>query len=472
MFRSLTWKLILSFILVASIAIALLALFIRLTSVDRLTQLIVDQQRSALETTLSSYYAEKGSWDGVAVDWQALLPQNPREQSNAPQGNPLPQDGQLPKSGDGPPDRNRRNFFGLADANGMVIVSVDPAYPVGSNLSSGDLQTSTPVKVDGKTVGVILNARQPPAFNPAEDLFLRRLNTALVFAGLGALFVALLMGLLLARTLTHPLQALTHAAQNITRGQLEQQVKVRSNDEIGQLAVAFNSMSQEVARVNAQRRQMTADIAHDLRTPLTVISGYIESMRDGVLKPTPQRFDLIYAEIERLQNLVGDLSTLSLADSGEIGLNLQAIPPAQLLERAAGVFRHQAEGQGISISVEAGPDLPEARLDEARMMQVLGNLISNSLRYTPPGGQIILSAQVYNGAIELCVSDTGTGIPEEELPLVFNRFHRADKSRHTEMGESGLGLSIVKALIEIHGGKVSAESRPGKGTMIRMLFPI
>jgi signal transduction histidine kinase len=139
----------------------------------------------------------------------------------------------------------------------------------------------------------------------------------LAFAGLGALLVALIMGVLLARTLTGSLHALTQAAQRITQGQLEQQVEVKTNDEIGQLALAFNRMSQEVARVNQQRKQMTADIAHDLRTPLTVISGYIESMRDGDLQPTQERLALIYSEIERLQELVGDLRTLSLADAGD-----------------------------------------------------------------------------------------------------------------------------------------------------------
>ena len=236
-------------------------------------------------------------------------------------------------------------------------------------------------------------APQRPSFNPAEDLFLQRTNQALVLAIVGALLIALTIGILLARTLTRPLQALTKAAQGIAEGNLDQQVTVTSKDEIGQLGLAFNRMSQEVARVNLLRRQMTADIAHDLRTPLTVIAGYIESMRDGVLKPTPQRLDIIYSEIERLQHLVTDLRMLSQVDAGELPLHPQKILPSQILARSAELFHHHAEQQGVTLQVEPDGLAPEIFVDEARIMQVMDNLVSNALRYTPEGGKIILSAK-------------------------------------------------------------------------------
>ncbi len=465
MLKSLTWKLTLAFMLVAFTTAALVALFIRLTSADRLMQFVIEQQRSSLEQALSDYYAANGSWDGVDQNWQQLQPRNSPGQAAPPSDRISP---------DNPPpsDHERRNLFGLADAQGTVIVQIDPGYPSGTQLPADVLKAGTPVMADEKQVGTILMARQPLGFNPQEALFLQRTSQALVFASLGAILVALVIGVLLARTLTGPLQALTQAAQRITQGQLEQQVRVRSNDEIGQLAGAFNRMSQEVARVNQARRQMTADIAHDLRTPLTVISGYIESMRDGVLKPTPQRLSLIYSEIERLQNLVGDLKTLSLADTGELSLNPQNISPKNLLDRAARLFLLQAEQQNVVLRVNASDELPEIFVDEARMMQVLGNLISNALRYTPSEGKVTLSAQISRGWLEIGVQDTGEGISAEELPYIFNRFHRADKSRHTETGESGLGLAIVKALVESHGGTVSAESGPGEGTTIHLLLPV
>ncbi|MEJ2303874.1 MAG: HAMP domain-containing protein, partial [Anaerolineales bacterium] len=302
MLKSIYGKLTLAFMLVAFTAAALVALFIRLTSADRLMQLIIEQQRSSLEQALQDYYTANGSWDEVAENWQQIQSLALPTPESPPPDRP-PEDNRPPEA------HSPRNLFGLADAQGIVLVSVDPSYPSGSSLPQDVLKAGTPVIVDGETVGTILTARESPGFNPQEAQYLQRTNEALIFAGIGALVVALIMGVLLARTLTRPLQALTSAAQSITRGQIEQQVTVRSNDEIGQLASAFNSMSQEVARVNQLRRQMTADIAHDLRTPLTVISGYIESMRDGDLQPTAERFALIYSEIERIQNLVGDLRT-------------------------------------------------------------------------------------------------------------------------------------------------------------------
>ncbi len=462
MFKSLYGKLILAFMLVAFTTAALVALFIRLTSADRLMQLIIEQQRSQLEQTLSSYYASTGSWVGVEQNWGQIQSQA----LSTPEGNP-----NRPSQGNRPPGI-RGNFMGLADAQGKVIVSGETDYPVGSTISAVTLQADTPVLANGIQVGTILMPRQSPEFSQQESHYLQRTNQALLFAILGTLVVALVVGALLARTLTRPLRALTHAAQTITQGQLAQQVTVRSNDEIGQLAIAFNQMSQEVARVNKLRKQMTADIAHDLRTPLTVISGYIEGMRDGVLKPTPERLSLIYSEIERLQNLVGDLRMLSLADAGELSLNPQALSPINILDHAATLFRLQAEQQGVTITVQASDNLPLFQADEARLMQVLGNVIFNALHYTSAGGKVMLVAQRNGANLEIRVQDTGSGIPPEELPRIFDRFHRADSSRHAENGESGLGLAIVKALVEAHGGSVSADSTPGEGTTIHLLFPL
>jgi signal transduction histidine kinase len=464
MFRNLYWKLTLAFILVAFTTTALLAIFIRFTSVDRLTQLVVDQQINSLQTSLSTYYTTNGSWNNVAQSWPQMQVRNfPIPSAQTPDPNS--------PGGRGPGNQDQHGF-GLADAQGIVVVSADPNYPVGSSVPQNTLQAGAPVTVSGKRVGTILRASQPPGFNPQETQFLQNTTTALIYAVGGSLLVALLIGILLSRTLTRPLKALTEAAHRISQGKLEQQVIVKSNDEIGQLAAAFNRMSQEVAHENQLRRQMTADIAHDLRTPLTVISGYIESMRDGVLKPTPQRLSLIYSEIERLQNMVGDLRMLSLADAGELSLNPQQISPKTLLDKAADLFKFQAEQQAVTISVKAAPDLPDIRVDEARMIQVFGNLISNALRYTPPEGKITLSAQLSGSSMEISVQDTGAGIDPQELPDIFERFHRADESRHTEAGESGLGLAIVKALVESHGGTISAESTLGQGTTICIYLPI
>jgi signal transduction histidine kinase len=226
-----------------------------------------------------------------------------------------------------------------------------------------------------------------------------------------------------------------------------------------------------VASANQQRRQMTADIAHDLRTPLTVIAGYVESMRDGILKPTPERLTVIYTEIERLQQMVTDLRMLSQADAGELHLNPQPVVPRQLVERAAELFQHHAERQNVQLALKIEENLPEIEVDESRLMQVMDNLISNALHYTPESGRITLGAKKKEDTVELTIQDTGSGIPAEEIPLIFNRFHRVEKSRHAESGESGLGLAIVKALVEANGGQIWAESEEGKGTTMHVAFP-
>ena len=474
---SLLWKLILAFMLVAVLSAALVAIFIRITSANRLSALIVDQQRSSLQEALSTYYGLNGTWANAEGDWYELQFRARPDQFPTPQsGDPAsPLDFATVPHNDGP-DRNqtydRRRLFGLADAAGIVVVSVDPQYPVGSLLPQAAVDAGVAVTYNDQRVGTILTAHLEPRLNPEENLFLQRLNEALLMATGAALLTALVVGFILARTLIRPLQALTGAAQKIAEGQLEQQVQVNSKDEIGRLAMAFNRMSQEVARGHQLRKQMTADIAHDLRTPLTVIAGYVEAMRDGVLKPTPERLSLIYTEIERLQDLVGDLKMLSQVDAGELPLHPQAIDPRSLLEHAQAPFQHHAATQQVNLHVQADPGLPAVLIDEARMMQVFGNLITNALRYTPPGGEICLQARTKGGQVILVVRDTGSGIDPEELPFIFDRFHRADKSRHTDQGESGLGLAIVKALVEAHGGHVRAESTLGVGTTVSIELPV
>jgi len=217
---------------------------------------------------------------------------------------------------------------------------------------------------------------------------------------------------------------------------------------------------------------MTADIAHDLRTPLTVISGYTESLRDGVLKPTPARFETMYNKVQQLKRLVEDLRTLSLADAGELALNREPVSPWTLLEQSAAAYQHLAERQNISLQVRTGPQLPEINADPERMAQVFGNLVGNALRYTPDGGRIVLSAQRRARAVHLNVQDNGKGIAPDDLPHVFDRFYRGDTSRQQQNGESGLGLAIAKAIVEMHGGEISVESELGSGTTFTIVLPL
>lgn len=465
---SLTRKLTLAFLLIAVTAAAIVAVTIRLTNATRLNDLILEQQRANFAALVTDYYQQTGSLVGLNQflrqrDNSQPIPNQP-DQFN-PQ--PLPSD--------------RRNQFGFAGADGIVIVPLLPQFPIGQRVSREILARNEPIIVDGKTIGTILSPPAPLGLTPQEQAYLSRTNQALTYAAVGAALLALIVGFLLARTLTRPLRALTEATEKMAGGELNQQVAVNSKDEIGELAESFNRMSREVARANQLRKQMTADIAHDLRTPLTVIAGYVESMRDGDLAPTTERLDSIYAEIERLQHLVSDLRLLAVTDAGELRLNLAPVNVASLLERVAASFQLSAEQKDISLTVTADSNLPDLIADESRIDRVLSNLVSNAIRHTPEGGRVSILATRKSGiapnpslkgkgeSILISVEDTGEGIPASDLPHIFDRFYRADKSRtETDGASSGLGLAIAKALVEAHGGRIWVESEEGRGTRIEI----
>ena len=325
------------------------------------------------------------------------------------------------------------------------------------------LSQAVPVLVNGATVGTVYLSGTPGRSTAAES-YLAGTDLALGAAALIAVLVALALGALLARLVTRPVRDLTNAARQIASGALGQQVPVRSRDELGLLASQFNAMSADLARATELRQRMTADIAHDLRTPLTVIAGYLEALRDEGLRPTPARFTAMYDETQVLLRLVEDLHTLSLADAGELVLRRQRVDPAQLLARVAQTYGDVAARAGVELHVEVASGLPLLDVDAEQLTRALGNLVSNALRYTPPGGQVTLRAERAPGGVALVVADTGIGIAAEHLPNLFERFYRADEARHQVAGGSGLGLAIVRSIIEAHGGEVEVRSTVGQGT--------
>ena len=336
-------------------------------------------------------------------------------------------------------------------------------------IKQGEIGKGIPIEFDGQVVGTVISTGQPLVRKPIEQKYIDQINQAFWVAGVAGALVALVFAIFLARSLTRPVRELTDATRAMAQGRLKQQVPVRSQDELGELAQSFNQMSADLSRATQSRKQMTADIAHDLRNPLTVISGYLESLQDGKLQPTPERFATMQAEVQQLQRLVEDLRTLSLADAGELKLHIQSVKPGELLDSVAAVFQHQAEWQKVQIKVKAEPGLPEIQVDPERLEQVLGNLVSNALRYTPEGGEISLVAEQVAGSLIVSVEDNGSGIPPEILPHIFERSYRGDPARSGD--ESGLGLAIVKSIIELHGGSVSAASQPGGGSCFSLTLP-
>ena len=209
---------------------------------------------------------------------------------------------------------------------------------------------------------------------------------------------------------------------------------------------------------------MTADIAHDLRSPLSVISGYAEALSDGKLPGNLEIYDILHQETNHLSRLVEDLRLLSLADAGELHLLLQTISPQALLERTAARHAVAAQGHAIDLRVEVASNLPDVDVDVERMSQVLDNLILNAFRYTPAGGEVVLAGEMAEGQVRLQIRDNGSGIAPEDLPHIFDRFYRGDKARH-DASESGLGLAIAKSIVEAHGGQIGVESQPGQGAV-------
>ncbi|MCX6068693.1 MAG: HAMP domain-containing protein, partial [Chloroflexi bacterium] len=334
----LTHKLTLAFLLVSLIAIGLAALFVQAATSTEFNLYLSGQRQAEFIAAASDYYKSNRRWAGVdtVLRKQGLLP-------------PFPEPGQAP------PDPQP---YALVDQNLEVVIPAGK-YLIGQKIQKSELDQGVSIELNGLVVGTLLITGQTPNRTPLEEKYLTSVNQSLLVAALGGSLIALLLGLFLARSLTHPLRDLTVATHAMAQGKLEQQVPVRSADELGELAAAFNQMSADLARANQSRKQMTADIAHDLRNPLTVIGGYLESLRDGVLKATPQRFDTMYTEVQHLQRLVEDLRLLSLADAGELVLHRQPVTPNELLQRAAAAYQHQAEQQGIQLSVDAEDVLPE-----------------------------------------------------------------------------------------------------------------
>jgi signal transduction histidine kinase len=367
------------------------------------------------------------------------------------------------------PER-RGNPLTVADARGVVFIPGD-RFMVGDVLPPAVRQDAFPLEANGETVGYVLASREAFRQSQAEQLLLERVNRTVIFASLGAAGLALVLGLLLSRTLSRPIRELTRATKAVAQGELHQQVPVRSTDEIGELARSFNQMSRDLARAQSLRQQMTADIAHELRTPLSVILSHVDAIEEGILQPTPETLHVIREETTQLSRLVEDLRTLSRADAGELSMTLILANPGDLLSKTAASHRPLAAEKGIDLDVDTDVDLPPIQVDPERINQVLDNLLSNALRHTPEGGSIRLFARKADEGVELVIVDSGPGIASEALPHVFERFYRADSARGRDLGGSGLGLAIARSIVESHAGHIRAESEPGKGAAFIVWLP-
>lgn len=443
--RSITFKLTLAFLFVGLTGSIIVAVLTQIQTRQEFNRFVLDLYQSEMVTDLVAYYEENGSWEGAQ---DAVFVRPSRGGLNDPE----------------------RGGILIVDNEGRVVMG--PRELMGSTLRFSE-QQSLPLEVDGEVVGwMLLNPPEPGDKKSPEGDFIDRLNQNVVVSALIATSLALIIGVVLARTISHPISDLQTATQIVAEGNLGYQVPVLSKDELGQLGHSFNRMSADLAQSNILRRQMTADIAHELRNPLSVILGYTEALSDEKLRGDAATFEIMHEEVLHLQRLVDDLRTLSLADAGELSLIRQHISPAALLARVATAHALQTQEKQVTLEVQASEELPEISVDPDRIVQVLGNVITNALRYTPAQGKIRMTAEQHNNEISFRVTDTGIGVPEEDLPYIFERFYRVDKARFDTNGGSGLGLAIAKSIVEAHGGSITADSTPGKGTTFTILLPL
>ncbi len=317
-----------------------------------------------------------------------------------------------------------------------------------------------------------MRARMRRAMGPPELLFLRQLRRATWLGAMGGGVAAVLLGMLVARYMTAPLRQMSAAAARIGAGDLAQEVPVPSTDELGNMARAFNTMTSDLRRLEESRRQLVADIAHELGTPLAVLQANLEGMLDGVVTASPDRLASLHTQVRLLARLVNDLRDLSLAQAGRLVLNRAPVDLGALASDAAGAVAPYAAERGVTVESRVTSRLPPVIVDRDRLMQVVHNLLDNAIRHTPAGRTVTVRVEPGTGELRLSVADTGPGIPPEEIERIFDRFYRLDPARSRMSGGTGLGLAIVKTLVEAHGGQVLVTSQMGKGSTFTVALPL
>jgi signal transduction histidine kinase len=462
--RSLRLKLIVSFLVVALISVVVISVTLRMSSNERLFRLVVDKQAAVIKEDALTYYQENGTWVGF-FDYIKTTNKPPdlfRE---------INPDNKPPDVIVG--DREKRPLVAMVNLNNRLIF---PAFGlnVGEELPSKYIEDKIPLDLDGETIAYLIPDRNIKfKLSTEEEIFLERTNNMILMAAIIGVAGAIIMGVLLAGILLKPIRNLMQASQAMAAGDLDQQVPVTSRDELGQLSEAFNKMSMDLKYADEQRKQMTADITHDLGTPLQVISGYMEMLEDEPNGLTPKRIEIINTEIEHLQRMLKDLNMISQADGKNLGVQVDSIDPGQLMDQIYQIYQPMMDKEGIVFKKEIQPHLPLITLDEGRMLQVLKNLVENAMRYTYKDGEITLQVKSLQNKIMFIVQDNGDGIDANDLPHIFDRFYRVDSSRTGRGGKAGLGLTISKALVQAQGGIINAFSDGlGMGTTMQIVFPL
>ncbi len=414
---------------------------------------------AAMQGALAGYYTRTGGWDDADAALDSLVL--------------------------GASDGMMTGMFGSMmgmPANRIQVLDEAGAVVADSGISDGSRPITAaplehwPIIVDGEMVGelVVEGSLMGAGMVDTAPVVESVTRTVFIAAVLAAL-AGLLLAAVLVRQITRPLVDLSHASRRIAQGDLRVRVPVRSADEVGELTDTFNQMAASLEQQESLRRTMMADIAHELRTPLTGIQGAIEAMQDGVFPADGENLEAVHAEVLLLNRLVDDLRTLANAEAGQLPLQQAPVDLAELCRSQVNAMQFRAADKSISLTANCPTSVPSVAADAQRLNQVLLNLLDNALRHTPAGGAVTVTVHGNQTEVFVTVTDNGPGIPAADLPHVFDRFYRGDRSRTRITGGSGLGLAIARQLVEAHGGHIWVDSPPpGKtyGAEFGLMLPV
>jgi signal transduction histidine kinase len=463
---SITTRLILSFL---TIIILTLVLFIVVTNrvvYNRFADLVIRSGTNFSKRVvpiLEQYYQANGSWDGV----ENLVFDTPGNREGG-FGRFRQENGNMIMPGLMITAQDER--FLLIDGDEIIF----DTNPDGIFINNPENLTKfgSPVIVNGKQVGTFLVASMMGILNESQNIYLARVNRTLIWVGAIAILLVFLVAIWQSKSIIQPLREMAVASRLLAKGDYNQRVQVQRNDELGDMSKSFNLMATELAQQAALRRQLMADVAHELRTPLSVLRIDLESMEDGLMEASPENVRSLQSEVSYLSNLVDDLRMLSMADAGDLRFEKSPVELNSLVRDM--VERQQFAARDRKIDLISSLLEKEIYVfgDSQRLSQVLVNLLSNAIQHTPPDNQIFITTEMSDKNAIVKVKNLGAWIPGDELERIFDRFYRLDRSRNRNQGGSGLGLSIARSLIEAHGGKIWAESEEGQSTTFTFKLPI
>ncbi len=502
---SLRTRLILGFVFIIVIAMGSFALIGRTAITQRFNRMIVQSGREfagRAAQIFGWYYVSNGSWSGVEdllLDFPqvtsrmeffnpgAVVDINTETTSLAPlggvQGLAIPslvggqsvagESGNLP--GEGPfvsvfkAPRDERLL--LVDSDGVIIYDSNPDTGSASTMLN-NLKEGVQIRVDGEIVGTVIAASSAGILNVFQTAFLNNVNQFVLWGGIGAALVAIALGAWQSVIILKPVKALSEASRKLAQGDYSQRIPVSATDELGEMTQSFNHMASELENQEALRRRGLADVAHELRTPLSVLQIDLESIEDGIIEPDAETIQRLQMEVGTLRKLVEDLRILSLADAGELKLDFQPVELNGLVHINMKRMERQARDKGVTLTETFCKGDLQVNGDEQRLSQVLLNLLTNALQYTPTGGSIQAVTERVDDCARVSVIDSGCGIAAEDIPHIFERLYRTDDARARRNGGSGLGLSIANSLIQAHNGRIWAESTEGQGSTLSFEIPL